>query len=66
METMSWRDIKEMLNKLPEDNLDDTATIYIQSIDEYYGITGFTDEDTGGVLDEGHSYLVLKTEVEVD
>jgi len=59
---MTWREVLEDLqNRDPRDpHLDDTATVYVTEIDEYFAIDALTEDEEGGVLDPGH--LVLTTE----
>lgn len=56
MADLTYRELKEYLNQVSEERLDDTVTICLSSIEEYYPITGIAvaEED---VLDEGHLYL---------
>lgn len=58
---MTWRQLKEILSQMPSERLDDNATIFacgeffpilsMGKVDEY-------DDEGGGVLDDGHSYLI--------
>ncbi len=57
MANLTWREIRDELNRLSEDRLDDNATVYLKGEDEWMPVMdmGITEEDD--VLDKGHSYL---------
>lgn len=58
--TKTYRALKEALEKIPEDRLDDNLSLYIKEDDEYYPVSlDVTTPDTKGVLDEGHAVLDL-------
>ena len=58
---LQWKDLLLRLQKMSADELEDTATIYTQELDEFYGITGIGVSKDGdaadGVLDHGHLYF---------
>lgn len=60
---MTYRDIKEALEKLDDQQLDMDATIYDCFRDEFYLINRWRinnrDDDNGDILDEGHPYLTF-------
>lgn len=51
------------LNEMSHEQLNETATVYIEGQDEFFGVDA-VDRATAdcGVLDEGHFYLVIDTE----
>jgi hypothetical protein len=55
---MKYRQLLEALKELPQENLDNTATIYKVEDDEYFAITG-TGICDDGVLDDGHPFLII-------
>jgi len=57
---ITYRQLREKLNSLPEKNLDDHVTMYDQSSDEYYSAEAI--EVTSGeneVLEEGHLFIII-------
>lgn len=62
MNIMTWEDLKDMIKDFSEEQLKQTVTVYIQGVDEWYGLTvedlRVTD-DTIDVLDPGHKYLII-------
>jgi hypothetical protein len=58
---MTYAELLNILYSMPKDRLEDTITIYIDSMDEYFGVTGsdIADEKTNDVLDNGHLYLKI-------
>lgn len=58
---MTYRELLDVLNSLPDDRLDDTATVYVTSAQEYFGIDDVDHADPmyNSVLDPDHLFLVL-------
>jgi hypothetical protein len=56
---MTYRELLQMLNKIPSERLDDTVTVHDTYGDEYIAAVDFVQSDTD-VLDEGHYVLELK------
>lgn len=60
---MTWRQLKEILSQMTENHLDDNVTIFVTN--EFFPVLKMAqvnsddDQDAGGVLDIGHSYLVV-------
>lgn len=57
---MTYRQLKERINKLSENQLDCDITVYKPDEDEYYPThisVGITEEND--VLDEGHPYFLI-------
>lgn len=57
---MTWRQLLEVLSQMPSEHLDDDVTICVNG--EFFpvksmGLVDEEDEEGGGVLDDGHSYL---------
>lgn len=59
---MTYRELLQDLQNLPDERLDDTATAYDPYQEEFIPIahTYEADEENTDQLDEGHLYLVLK------
>lgn len=65
MNNLTYRQLADIINQLPEENKDDNVSIYLDQLDEFYPVnsTRFVDKDDesgDGVLDEGHFYLRVK------
>ena len=58
---MTYRELLNHIQQLPEDHLDDDVTLYIDCMDEFYAIDGYGVEAVDDVLDEGHLYLILNS-----
>ncbi len=57
----TYKELKNKLQSLPKERLDDTATVYIENEDEYYPIVATaTSTEKNDVLDTGHFYLVIE------
>lgn len=56
--SMTWRQMKELLNDIPEERLNDTAIIYLTNSDEFLPIPAILNmvKETD-VLDKGAVYL---------
>ncbi len=58
---MTYADLKDMLKEFTDAELDQTVTIYVRGVGEYYGANfddmKTSDESTG--LGPGHKYLVI-------
>jgi hypothetical protein len=58
---LTWRNLKERLRLLTEDQLDDNATILLMGMDEFFPVLDFGCSKGGdaadGILDHGHLYL---------
>lgn len=62
----SWHQLAERIAKMSPEERDEDATVYVESLDEYYSVDAIevADEDND-MLDEGVLFLVLK-EDEID
>ena len=58
---MTYAELLNTLYEMPKDRLEDDITIYIESMDEYFAVTGsdIANEKTNDVLDNGHLFLKL-------
>jgi hypothetical protein len=58
---MTYKELIEELQKLPEDRLNDTVTVYDPEQDDFCSVnhTSIALEKFNDVLDPGHAYLVL-------
>lgn len=59
---MTYKELKDQLDGLTEEQLDMDVTIYDAEIDEFYGCYSPKLEinTTDSTLDEGHPYLTIK------
>ena len=59
---MTYKQLLEQLQQLPEERLEDTVTVYDTHTDEYVAAidTDKATEEFCDVLDPGHFYLILK------
>lgn len=68
----TYRELLEYLMNVPDERLDDTVTVYVSGLDEFYGLVGDypiveagSDKEKsaiigqGDVLDPGHIYVVI-------
>jgi len=59
---LTYRELIENLKALPDARLDDTVTVYVSGVDEFYPLVQdypFLQADGNDVLDDGHPYLVI-------
>ena len=58
----SYKDLLEILNHLSEEDLDQTITLYIESMDEYFPVTiEIHSVESTDILDEDHKVIILKS-----
>lgn len=64
---MTYLTLLEQLQRLPQEQLDNTITVYDKEIDEFFPVVDFqildeTDltDPANGVLDDQHPYLVME------
>ena len=59
---MSYKELLEQLQNLPQERLEDTVTVFDSYTDEYTAIidTDVANEEFCDVLDQGHFYLIMK------
>ncbi len=59
---MSYKELLEQLQNIPQEHLDDTVTVFDSYTDEYTAIidTDVANEEFCDVLDPGHFYLIMK------
>ena len=64
---MTYRELKKLLEEMPEARLDDDISIYDGNMDELFEVmemrvANAQDEDdpVSDILDDGHYYLTLK------
>ena len=57
---MTYRELLQMLNKIPSERLDDTVTVHDTYGDEYIAAIDFIRNENSDVLDDGHYFLELK------
>ncbi len=59
--TMSYRDLRDTLNRLDEDHLDQTVTLYSLQDDDFVPaiMTDYTDESTLEHLDSDHLVITF-------
>lgn len=58
---MTYRELLDVLNRLPDGRLDDVVTVYVTADQEYFGIddVDYADPVYNSVLDPDHLFLVL-------
>ena len=59
---MTYRELANQIAVLTEQQLNQDVTVYIQGVDEYYGLVGdypFVFSNTDDILDTDHPYLVI-------
>jgi len=61
---ITYRDLIENLQAMPPERLDDTVTVYVSGVDEFYSLVEdfpivVAQPDSNDVLDPGHFYLVI-------
>jgi hypothetical protein len=63
---MTYKELIEKLNKLPEERLNDNITVYDSGTDEYVGVYDlFSPNEHAYLLDKGHVFLVMNSNVVV-
>ena len=56
---MTYAQLRDLIDALPEEELNDTVTVYLQETDEYFGVVAHGNcED--GILDDGHLFLKIE------
>ena len=58
MTILTWRQLRDQINQLAEDRLDDSATFYDPNVDEYYPVEKTAIVKETDVLDAGHMIMV--------
>ena len=54
----TYRALKDAINQIPENHLDDNITFYMEEVDEFYPVSlELSDRDSNGVLDEEHPFF---------
>ena len=61
---ITYRDLLTQLKMLPEARLDDTVTVYVSGLDEFYPLVDDypfcrAEPEETDVLDNGHPYMVI-------
>jgi len=59
---ISWKELKDLIEDFSEEQLNQTVTVYISGVDEYYGLSDYPlveSDNTCDVLDPGSKYLVI-------
>jgi len=61
---LTYRELIENLKALPDARLDDTVTVFVSGVNEFYPLVGdfpfvVADASINDVLDNGHPYLVI-------
>ena len=58
---LTYRQLLEMLNGMPEENLDDTATVHLSNENEFHPVQSCFPVGAGNsVMDEGHYIMQLE------
>ena len=59
---MTYRELANELAQFSDEQLNQTVTVYIQGVDEYYGLVSdypLTFSEADDILDKDHPYLVI-------
>lgn len=60
---MTYADLKDLLKEFTDAELDQTVTIYVRDVDEYYSLVDdyplVESDESCDVLDPGHKYIVI-------
>ena len=58
---MIYAELIENLQALPKERLQDTVTVYVKGVDEFYAVNEFQIAvgDVNDVIDDGHAYLEI-------
>ena len=60
MNNMTWKELAEHIQSMPEDSQLDNVTVYIRDVDEFFPIPEMrTAIAENGVLDKGHEYMIV-------
>jgi hypothetical protein len=51
---------RQLIQRLPEDRLDDNISVYDAEDGEYYPVQEIETEPEDDVLDKGHVFLIIK------
>ena len=63
---MTYKQLLDKLNNIPEQRLNDHVTVYDHGTGEFMGVQAFLIADqTQDVLDEGHIYLTMNSNIVV-
>lgn len=61
---ITYRELKEKLESIPEEHLDDDVTVYYIPIDEYTQMNDLLiADDKNDVLNAGHPYLTVQDDL---
>jgi hypothetical protein len=62
-QSLTWNDILTLLEAMPPERLQDTATIYSCTLDEFFPVlasdVSTEEEPAGGILDPGAVFLLI-------
>lgn len=56
---MKYRDLRDILNLMPNERLDDDVTVFVEHTDEFYEVDMVDDELDTDVVDDGHYVLCI-------
>ena len=54
-----YKQLKEMLNSMSEDELSCTVTMFIKEADEFLPVEALSYSDRIDILDEGHPFFIV-------
>lgn len=57
---LTYRELRNRINQMTEEQLDCDVTIVDSGSDEFYTVDVVSCEDTDGVLDHNHPYLIIE------
>lgn len=59
MNNLTYRELAELIQRIPEDHQDDNVTVYLKGDDEYFPVDEFRVHVGNDVLDNGHPFLTI-------
>lgn len=58
-DNITYKELKELIDRLPEERKEDNVTVFVPGVDEFYPISEFRVQVGDDVLDNGHPYLKI-------
>ena len=59
---MTWRELKNHINTMDDEQLDTDVTVHLVIQDEYFRVSDINYSPENDVLDKNHPYLDVETE----
>ena len=58
-DSLTFRELAELIERLPEENKDDDVTVFVRGVDEYYPAETLRVHVGDDILHNGHPYLTV-------